>query len=324
MTADRSWSLKEQILKEIAKKGGWVNTHAHFDRAYTISGKRLLLMNKLREEKWILNKDIRKSSSVDDIYGRMARATETLLGQGCFTMGTFIDVDRDVKDKAIRAATKLQTRYKNVVFKFLNQSSYGILNKKARDWFEVGADFVDIIGGLLKADAGRESAHLDILMQAAKSRKKMLHVHVDENNIPAEDETQMLAKKTIEHGMEGKVVGIHGISINCHPKNEREKLYILMKKARLMMIACPMSWINARRRETPAPIHNPVTPLDELASHGIIVGLGLDNIADIFMAFNDGNLWNDLRLLMECNRYYDIDEIVRVATINGRKILGIQ
>jgi cytosine/adenosine deaminase-related metal-dependent hydrolase len=58
-------------------------------------------------------------------------------------------------------------------------------------------------------------------------------------------------------------------------------------------------------------------------SHGITVALGLDNIADIWMAYNDGNLWNDLRLLMECNRFYDIDELVKVATVNGRKVLGL-
>lgn len=317
------WDIKQEILSKIKKSGGWVNCHAHMDRAYSLTPERLKLMNKLREEKWQLNKELRKTSTVTDIYERMAKATETLLEQGCNVTGTFIDVDSDVKDKSIKAAEKVRDRYKEMKFVYLNQSSYGILNEESRKWFEYGADFVDIIGGLLKADQGREEEHLDILLAAAKARSKMVHIHVDENNIIKEKETEILANKVIEHGMVGKVVGIHGISINAHPKEYRENLYQLINKAGLMFIACPMSWINARRSEELTPTHNPVTPLDEMHPHGITVGLGIDNIGDIFMAFNDANLWNDLRLLMECNRFYEVDELVKIATVNGRKILGI-
>jgi cytosine deaminase len=317
------FDVKAEILAKIKQRGGWVNCHAHMDRAYSLTAERYKLMNKLREEKWQLNKDLRKNTSVTEIYDRMARATEVLLAQGCFITGTFIDVDEDVMDKGIFAAMKVREQYKEMTFKFLNQSSYGILNPKARQWFEIGADFVDIIGGLLKADAGHEAEHLDILLTAAKTRHKMLHIHVDENNTTVEKETEILAKKTIQHGMQGKVVGIHGISINAHPKAYREKLYKLIKKAELQFIACPMSWINSRRSEKLTPTHNPVTPLDEMHPHGITVGLGIDNIGDIFMALNDANLWDDLRILMECNRFYDIDEVVKIATSNGKKILGV-
>lgn len=90
------------------------------------------------------------------------------------------------------------------------------------------------------------------------------------------------------------------------------------------MIACPVSWINSRRNEQLAPIHNPVTPLDELLEYGIAVGLGLDNVADIFMPYNDADMWTDLRMLFEMNRVYDLDTIVKIATENGRKILGVE
>ncbi len=315
--------LKSDILEKIKQQGGWVNCHAHLDRAYSLTPELFQQMNALREEKWLLNKELRQTSTVTDIYERMAKGTEALLAQGCYVTGSFIDVDEDVKDKAIQAAQKVREAYPEMKFVFQNQSSYGILTPAAREWFEVGADFVDIIGGLLKANAGREAEHLDVLLTAAKSRKKMVQVHVDENNISSETETEILAKKIIEHGMQHKVAGIHGISINTHPKAYREELYALIKAAGLMFIACPMSWINARRSEDLTPTHNPVTPLDEMHPHGITVGLGLDNIGDVFMAFNDANLWNDLRLLMECNRFYDIDELVKIATTNGKKILGL-
>lgn len=317
-------NLKEQLLSNIKAKGGWVNCHAHIDRAYTITPELYKLANAYRHEKWKLNAQLRKESTVQQIYDRMAQAIETLLEQGVTATGSFIDVDPDVKDKSIQAAQKVREKYKkDIVIKYLNQSSYGLFNEEAREWFEVGAEFVDIIGGLLKADAGRESEHLDILLGTARKKGKMVHVHVDELNLPEERETELLAKKTIEHKMEGKVVGIHGISINCRPKEEREKIYALMVKARLMMVSCPMSWINARRSEELSPIHNPVIALDEMYPYGIQIALGVDNIADLFMPFNDANMWNDLRLLMETNRFYDLDALTDIATVNGRNVLGI-
>lgn len=319
------YDLKNEILQKIKKNGGWVNAHAHLDRAYTITPEKFEQANALRAEKWKLNADIRQSSSVDDIYDRMAAATELLLEQGVVATASFIDVDPDVKDKAIRAAQRVRDTYKSqMTYKFINQSSYGIFTESTREWYEVGVEFVDIIGGLLASASPKENDYLDILMESAKQHKKMIHVHVDENNIPEEKETELLARKTIEHGLEGKVVGIHGISINAHPKEYRNTVYELMEQAKLIMVACPLSWSNARRNETVAPIHNAVTPADELIPRGIPVAVGIDNLYDVFMPFNDGNIWNDLRLLMEANRYYDIDAMVDVATVNGRKALGIK
>ena len=316
--------LRKEIENKIRKNGGWVNCHAHFDRAYTITPELYKLANKQRHEKWKLNKELRINSTIDQIYDRMAAAVETLIAQGTTATGTFIDVDPDVRDKSIQAAQKVRDAYKSqMAIKYLNQSSYGLFDKEAREWFEVGADFVDIIGGLLKADQGREDEHLDILLGTAKKKNKMVHVHVDELNIPEEKETELLVKKTVEHNMQGKVVGIHGISINCHPKEYRENLYKSIKDAGVMFVSCPMSWINARRSEKHTPIHNPVLPLDEMYPHDITVAIGVDNIADLFMPYNDANLWDDLRLLMETNRFYDVDALVKIATVNGRKVLGI-
>ncbi|MEX0895565.1 MAG: amidohydrolase family protein [Patescibacteria group bacterium] len=323
------WNIQEDLLARIHKAGGWVNCHAHIDRAYTLTQENFELSDRLRSEKWTLNDELRRNSTVDQIYDRMARAVERMLEQNVTALGTFIDVDCNVKDKAIKAAIKLRERYQSdLTIKFLNQSSDGLFNKEkdARKWFDVGAEFVDIIGGLLKADAarGREAEHLDILLGTAKQMGKMVHCHVDELNIPSEHETEILAEKTIEHGMQGRVVGIHGISINSRPEKERQRIYKLMQKSGMMFISCPVSWLNERRSEELAPIHNPITPVDEMLEYDIPVGIGTDNIADIWMPFNDADMWLDLRVLLEAARIHDLDVLTDIATVNGRKVLGIE
>ena len=262
---------------------------------------------------------------MSQIYDRMAASTELLLEQGVTATATFIDVNHDIKDKSIQASQKLRDVYKDhMVFKFINGSNSDVFTKEGKEWFTIGTEFVDIIGGILKSAEGKEDEYLNFIFQTAKEKKKMVHMHVDELNSPDEKETEILAEKTIEHDMKGKVIGIHAISLNAHPKDYREKVYKLIKKAEIMIVSNPLSWLNARRNETLAPIHNPIAPVDEMIQSGITVGIGIDNIADIFMPLNDGNIWNDLRVLMEENRLYDIDEVVKIATVNGRKILGLE
>ena len=318
------YELKQEILEKIRENGGWVNAHAHLDRAYTITEENFKLVNSKRHEKWMLNAAIRKSSTVESIYARIAKSLELMISQGVAATISYIDTTPDVQDKAIKAAQKARDVYKSQMqIKYICLPAYGVLTKEKKEWFDIGAEFADLIGSTLKTDSPHESEHLEIVLQKAKDMKKMVHIHVDELNIPDEHETELLAKKTIEFGMQGKVVGIHGISLNARPKQERERIYTLMHKAKMIMVACPISWIDGWRSEVLTPTHNSVTPADEMTAFGIPVAIGIDNLYDIFKPMNDGNMWNDLRLLMEANRWFDIDEIVKVATVNGRRALGI-
>ncbi len=315
--------IREQILKKIKNNGGWVNAHCHLDRAFTLTKTNFHLANKSLKEKWFLVDEIKRTSTVSQIYDRMAYATEILANQGVKLIGSFIDIDPIIKDKAMKAAEKLRrTFYPTVKFKFINQVLKGVINKEARRWFDEGVGFVDIIGGLPKKDHPFEEKHLEIILETGKRFKKMVHVHVDQLNDPEEKETELLAKKTIEIGLEGKVVAIHAISLAGQKKTYREKVYQLSQKAKLMFIACPTAWIDHQRSEILMPFHNAITPVDELIRHNLIVALGTDNIADIYKPFSDGDMWLELRLLLEANRFYQIEDLINIAATNGGMVLG--
>ena len=318
------FNLKEILLQKIKDNGGFVNAHAHIDRAYSITEANFHLGNATLQEKWDLNDELKRKSTVDDIYDRMARGVERMLEQGVQALGTFIDVDEVIEDKAIRAAQKIRTLYKDqLLIKYINQTHKGVIDPTARKWFDIGAEFVDIIGGLPERDKGHEAEHLDILLSTAKKMGKMAHVHVDQYNSPDQKDTELLAKKVLEHDMKGKVAAIHSLSLAAQPKENRQQTYALMRDAGLMMVACPIAWIDSLRNETVSPTHNSLTPVDEMVPAGITVALGTDNIADIYKPFATGDLWEDLHLLLEGNHFYDIDELVAIATVNGKRVLGI-
>mgnify|MGYP000504192252 CR=1 FL=1 len=319
------FDLKKTILNQIKKKGGWVNAHCHLDRAFTLTKKSFPYTNAHLHQKWELIDEIKQNSTISQIYDRMAYALEWMIKNGVLAVGSFIDIDEVIKDKAIKAAQRIKEKYGKIIkIKFINQVLKGVINKKARYWFDYGAEFVDIIGGLPGKDKGQEEKHLEIILQKAKDLKKMVHVHVDQLNTKKEKETELLAKKTIETKMEGKVVAIHSISLAAHEKEYREKVYGLCQKANLMFISCPTAWIDSRRSEEMTVSHNSATPVDELVNFDLVVALGTDNIADIYKPFTLPEMWMELRFLLEANHFYEIDKLVDIASVNGLKVLGIK
>jgi len=316
--------LRQQIFKKIKEKGGWVNAHCHLDRAFTLTKRNFSLTNAHLHQKWEFVDKIKEESTVSQIYDRMAYALEWMINEGVTAVGSFIDVDEVIKDKAIKAAKKIKDSFKkSIKIKFINQVLKGVIEKKTRYWFDYGAQFVDIIGGLPAKDKGKEEKHLEIILQKAKDLKKMVHVHVDQLNTRKEKETELLAKKTIEGKMEGKVVAIHSISLASHKKQYRQKVYKLCQKAKLMFVSCPTAWIDSRRREELTVSHNAITPVDELVKYNLPVALGTDNIADIYKPFTLPDMWIELRFLLEANHFYKIEKLVEIATVNGLKVLGI-
>ncbi|GIK83541.1 MAG: hypothetical protein BroJett025_01630 [Patescibacteria group bacterium] len=318
------WNLRDKLIKKITQNGGWVNTHTHLDRAYTITPKLLHLANKHLHEKWTIVDEIKEKSSISQIYDRMAFAVEEQVKQGVTVLGSFIDVDDIVKDKALKAAAKIKETYKrDITLVFTNQALKGVLEPRARAWFDEALGFVDIIGGLPAKDAGKEEEHLDVLFTAAKRLGKLLHIHVDQLNTKLEKETESLIRKAKEYGLQGKVVAVHGVSLAAHPEKYRQKIYKKMKQVGIMLISCPTAWIDSRRSEERSVTHNSIAPVEELIEAGIVVGIGTDNIADVYKPFTDGDVWTELRFLLESCHFYEIDDLVKIATINGRKILGV-
>ena len=161
-------------------------------------------------------------------------------------------------------------------------------------------------------------------MDTAKRLNKPVHVHVDQFNTTREKETEDLISKTLEYGMQGRVTAIHSISLAAHPAQYRHEIYNRMAEAGVMLITCPTAWIDARRSEELAPIHNSIAPVEEMVPNGVTVAIGTDNIADILKPFTDGDMWTEMRFLLESCRFYNIDELVKIASVNGLKVLDIQ
>jgi len=164
---------------------------------------------------------------------------------------------------------------------------------------------------------------LDEILFLGKEYGKRVHVHVDQLNNDLEKETELLARRTVYWGMEGRVTAVHGISIACHNKDYRKEVYRMSRDAGLSFITCPTAWIDSRRTEWMSPTHNSVTPVDEMLENDLVVAIGSDNIQDVYKPFSDGNMYTEVKFLLESLHIYDLDALVDIATKNGRLVIGM-
>jgi cytosine/creatinine deaminase len=320
------WSPTEELVEQARATGLLTNSHAHADRAFTITRETLPLANATLQQKW----DIVNPVKIDGrayprkIYDRLMRFMDMMHGQGVTAVGTFIDIDPIIEMAAIEQAllareacgTDLDIRYGV-------QTLQGVMDLDARRFVEQGAPLVDFIGALPGKDAGQEAEHLDFVMELAKSQGKLLHVHVDQNNRPDEKETDLLVAKTIQHGMQNRVVAVHGISIAARPLAERQKLYEEMESVGMMVICCATAFIDHQSTEIWAPTHNSMTPVKEMTAAGIVVAAGTDNVRDVFCPVTTGKMSDEMIQMSRTQRWFDFPRIVDIFTVNGRKVLGL-
>ena len=99
-----------------------------------------------------------------------------------------------------------------------------------------------------------------------------------------------------------------------------------MKDAGISVIVCPTGWIDnswvaGQDQDVIGPIHNAIAPVREMVAAGLNVALGTDNIRDIYKPFSDGDMWTEMRFLLEACHLYDMDVLAEIASANGRKAL---
>ena len=317
------WDLKTQMLEAIKKRGGFVNCHAHFDKAYYITKEGLDKSMVDMEAKWRMSDDIKRASSVEDIKERIRRALDVLIEQGCKTTCTFVDAYDAVGHKAIDAALAVKKEYKEKITMLIaTQPLGGLVDDKARALYEEITAKADIAGGLPSKDRPNDEKSLDYLFEIAKKLNKPVHIHIDQENNPNERDTEKLIAAVKRHGYQNRTVAVHAISVSAQPKEYRLKIYKELAKLGIAVAVCPSAALSMRQLDQyTAPLHNSIANVPEILEAGVLVGLGIDNIADFYMPFVDGDMWTELRMLQEACRYYNFDDLVKIASKNGEKIL---
>lgn len=305
-----------KLLK--SKNINWVCHHLHIDKSKTITSKLLDKSLKHMKEKWIIMRDIKKNYTNDDLKERMMDTTQTIVDQGCSKMRTFIDVDNIVGLDALHVANDIKKYWakNNVELQIGTQLLEGLETQKNIDLFNDACNYVDFIGCLPSRDSEPDK-HLDIVFNKACELNLDIEAHLDQLNIPVEKETEMFCDFVEKYDYQGKSRAIHSISLASHSLEYQNKIAERLSNLDIGVIVCPSAAISmTQHNEFKAPIHNSIAPVKVLLENGVNVGLGIDNIEDIFVPFCDGDLEFELRLLAEAERIYDPETLIKISSNN--------
>jgi len=319
------WNMLELLREKIKEKGGPISCHAHFDKAYVITPETLDMTMEHMEVKWDLWKKVKEEYTHENLVERMSLCAENMINQGCKVTRTNVDVDSTVGMMCVEAALEVKKKYKDKIdIQIASQVLEGAMTPEAREMIEKAAPLVDVLGGLPSRDRPHQAEHLDYLFGLAKKYNKTVDVHIDQNNVPEERDTELLARKVIEHGLQGRVNAVHALSLTAQPDDYMQKVIALIKEADMSVIVCPRAAIDMMQmRDQMAPIHNSIAPVPQLLEAGVNVCLGVDNVYDYFCPFIDGDVFTELLFLSESCRFYDVDKLIDIATVNGQKVFDM-
>ena len=307
--------MKDFFLEEIRKNGGFKCYHAHFDKSHLMSPKIFSKSQASLQEKWKLYRDFKENYTEEDLLLRMSKCVDNLLSQGTSYIRTFVDADSIVNQKCIDAGIKLKEKYKEKIkIDLAIQPLEGLEDKKSRDNFIKACKKADFIGGLPDRDSSHKR-HIEMLFDLAIELDKPVDIHVGQNNLPTEKETELVLDIMEEYKLKQKVNLVHCISLSC-----QESTYIMnqaerMKDLDVSVIVCPSAALSMKQNHfVYTPTHNSIAPVNILLETGVDVKLGIDNISDLFVPLVDGDLWFETRMLMEATRIYDIEKILKIVT----------
>ncbi len=318
---------------------GLVSCHAHLDRAFTVTEENWAQSRALMEEKWKLVNEIRRANAAEPevMKERVRDVLEMMIEQGVAVFSTNVDADLNTGLSVVKAMNELKEEYKDrITLRFTAHPTQGFLNDEATGHhpeklkiFEEACSMCDNVGGLPSADRKLVSGdgdlkHMDVIFGIAKNLGKDIDVHIDQENNPYEKDTDKLIKKVREHGWQGRTNFVHCISVAAQEKNERTRIIAELKDIGANVIVCPTCAVGMKQHDDKmAPLHNSIAPIPEMIDGGVNVSLGLDNISDIYEPEASGLIWDEIRMISAACRYYEPEQLAKIATVNGYKTLKL-
>ena len=338
--------VASEITQRVIARGGFVNAHSHLDIAWVADTALTARIAKekgltspyeiaqlpLPEKISVLDERLRNDPEIfDSLASRMRRTLHTLRDAHGRACRTCITVGTELDERALDVAGEVKRSLAGEIeLQITALHMRGILDDAAeRAVFERACRHpaVDVVGALPQVGCPNLERYFRLLFELSEELEKPLEVHTDELLEPDERETGAFAAeagKRREAGYAQRLSVVHAAALSAQPPAERRRVAALLAEADVSVVVCPRSAIGMASLDHPSHLHNCIAPLKDLLAEGVLVGLGTDNINDVFVPFSDGDLLKELDFLAEATRFYELDTLADIASVNGAKILGLE
>ena len=268
---------------------GFVNLHAHADRAYTVQSFRPRSL----ADAVAAAAAARALFTAADVAARATRLFEQSVGHGVARIRTHTDVDPVVEMRSMEgvlaAKQRMGERLDVDVIAF-STSKNDLAEPHALDRLERAVAMgADLIGASLNASADPSRA-LESLFDLAEQSGLPVDLHLDEHLEPDHMLAGMVADAVIARGLQGRVTLSHLCVLATLGAAAASALIEKLAHAGVTVVALPAANLFLQDRGERSPARRGVTLMRELLAAGVPVRCGTDNIRDWFYPFGNGDM----------------------------------
>lgn len=175
------------------------------------------------------------------------------------------------------------------------------------------AEGADLVGGIDPESVdGDLNGHLDTIYALANKHGRDLDIHLHDVGAEGLRQLQVIAKRTVAEGMQGRVTIGHGFALCDASQSALEPTLDAMAEAGIWMATCALG-------------ADPVPDLDLMERHGVKVALGSDGVRDAWSPFGTGSMMDRAHLLAYrtgASTDAELERCFRSATSTGAELLG--
>jgi len=317
---------------EIIDAGGnlvtesFVNGHLHLDKVYTLEKVGMDALNSYKSGSMGgAMTAIEQAAKVKEQYEEswvmenIRTALDLAVKFGNTHIRAFADTDTKAKLIGVKAVLKAKEEYKDridvqvVAFPQDGVAKDPGAENYIRKALELGAD---VVGGIPWIEYTEEDMqdHIDKMFALAVEFDKDVSMLLDDAGDPDLRTTEMLIKKTLKEGWEGRVTIQHARAMSMYNEVYYRKIEALLKKANIGLVSDPQT----------GPLHARVR---DLYDAGVSIALGQDDISDAYYPFGRNNMLEVAFLaahLLWMTTTSEIDILYDLITTNAAKALGIK
>ena len=304
----------------------FINGHLHLDKVYTLEKVGMAALDSYKAGSMGgAMTAIEQAAKVKDQYEEswiienIRTALNLAVKFGNTHIRAFADTDTKAKLVGVKAVIKAREEYKDRIdVQVVAFPQDGIARDPGaedyiRQALELGAD---VVGGIPWIEYTEEDMqdHIDKMFALAVEYDKDVSMLLDDAGDPGLRTIEMLIKKTIKLGWEGRVTVQHARAMAMYPEPYYKKIEYLLKKAQIGLVSDPQT----------GPLHARVR---DLYDAGVSVALGQDDISDAYYPFGRNNMLEVAFLaahLMWMTTFEEIDILYDLITTNAAKALGIK
>jgi cytosine deaminase len=185
----------------------------------------------------------------------------------------------------------------------------------------------DVVGGIPHNELTREDGvrDLETVFRLSEKYDRFIDVHCDETGDEQSRFIEVMAKLTIERGLEGRVTASHATAMHNYNNDYAFKLIGILKRAELNVITNPFDNAVLQNRFDGYPRRRGHTRVDELLQRGVNVCIGHDSIMDPWYPLGRGSMLQAANLLLHTahmSGYEQMSQLYDMITVNAAKTLG--